>query len=123
MILVDTSVWVDHFSKPNLALADLLEAEEVLAHPFIIGELSMGSQPKRNLVGLLFLLNAAIIATNEEVLHFVATHKLHGVGIGYLDAHLLASTRMTPDTILWTRDRRLAAAATSLSINYVPRPN
>jgi predicted nucleic acid-binding protein len=123
MILVDTSVWVDHFSDPNPVLANLLDAAEILAHPFVIGELTMGSRPKRNLIGLLFKLDRALMATDQEVLHFVAAHKLHGVGIGYLDAHLLASTQMTPDTILWTRDKRLAAAAATLSINYVPRLN
>jgi predicted nucleic acid-binding protein len=123
MILVDTSVWVDHFSHPDPVLANLLNAEEILAHRFVIGELTMGSQPKPNLIGLLFQLDEAGMATDQEVRHFVARHKLHGVGIGYLDAHLLASTRMTPDTILWTRDKRLAAAAATLSINYVPRPN
>jgi hypothetical protein len=121
MILVDTSVWVDHFRDSDPVLTKLLHAEEVLTHPFVIGELAMGSQPKRNFIGLLFRLNEAVKATDEEVLHFVARHKLHGVGIGYLDAHLLASARMTPDTILWTRDRRLAAAAVALSINYASR--
>ena len=123
MILVDTSVWVDHFSDPNPLLANLLDAEVILAHPFVIGELPMGSKPKRNVIGPLFLLDRAITATDQEVLHFVETHRLHGVGIGYLDAHLLASTQMTPDTILWTHDKRLAAAAAALSINYEPRLN
>jgi len=123
LILVDTSVWVNHFNHSNSVLASLLEAEEILAHPFVIGELSMGSKPKRDFRNLLFQLDGAIMATDEEVLHFVAKHSLQGIGIGYLDAHLLASTRMTPDTTLWTQDKRLAAAAAALSLNYVPRFN
>lgn len=123
MILVDTSVWVDHFRDPDPVLAYLLDKELVLAHRFVIGELLMGSPPKPNLTSLLFQLDEAIIANDEEVRHFVGTHKLRGVGIGYLDAHLLASTRMTPDTVLWTRDKRLSAAAATLSINYVQRVN
>lgn len=123
MILVDTSVWVDHFSDPDPDMIRLLEADKVLAHPFVIGELAMGSQPKRDLLKHLFKLKQTVLATDPEVLHFVAIHNLHGVGIGYLDAHLLASVQMTPDTMLWTRDKRLAAVAANLSLSFTPALN
>ncbi|MEO7029610.1 MAG: type II toxin-antitoxin system VapC family toxin [Acidobacteriaceae bacterium] len=123
MILVDTSVWVDHFSDPDPDMIRLLEADKVLAHPFVIGELTMGSQPKRDLLKHLFKLKQTVLATDPEVLHFVAIHNLHGVGIGYLDAHLLASVQMTPDTMLWTRDKRLAAVAANLSLSFTPALN
>ncbi len=124
MILVDTSVWIDHFTAPDPALQLLLEAGEIRTHPFVIGELSMGSQPKNSPIKLLFKLKQVLRATDQEVLEFIRINKLHGIGIGYLDAHLLASARMTPDTTLWTQDKRLAAAAASLSLSYnAPRIN
>ncbi len=92
-------------------------------HPFIIGELAMGSQPSRSPVNSLFELKQVSKASDREVLEFVRRNKLYGIGIGYLDAHLLASARMTPDARLWTRDKRLATAATRLSVGYNPRLN
>jgi predicted nucleic acid-binding protein len=123
MILVDTSVWVDHFRFSDPAIMNLLNDGKVFTHPFVIGELTMGSQPKRNLLKHLFVLKQVSKATDAEVLHFVAKHKLHGLGIGYIDAHLLASVTMTPDTALWTRDKRLSTLAAKLSVEYVPRLN
>jgi predicted nucleic acid-binding protein len=123
MILVDTSVWVDHFRLKDPAMMDLLNAGKVLAHPFVIGELTMGSQPKRNMLKHLFVLKQVKRASDAEVLHFVAKHKLHGVGIGYIDAHLLASVTMTANTALWTRDKRLSTLASKLSVEYMPRLN
>ncbi len=95
MILVDTSVWIDHFTAPDPALQLLLEAGEIRTHPFVIGELSMGSQPKNSPIKLLFKLKQVLRATDQEVLEFIRINKLHGIGIGYLDAHLLASARTT----------------------------
>ena len=117
MILVDTSVWVDHLRKGEPVLARLLEAGRVLAHPFIIGELALGSLRNRStVIGALRNLGAATAASNEEVLAFIETQRLAGLGIGYIDAHLLASTRLTPGTSFWTRDRRLHAVAERLSL-------
>ena len=108
MILVDTSVWVDHLRQGERALADLLEAGMVLAHPFVIGELALGELRERELVlGALQGLPRARAASDGEVLHFIARHTLFGIGIGYVDAHLLAAVRLTPGSALWTRDRRL----------------
>ena len=117
MILVDTSVWVDHLRKGDQALARLLDSGMVLAHPFVIGELALG-----NLRQYDFILTAlqdlprAVVATQQEVLHFVAQHTLAGAGIGYVDAHLLAALRLTAGATLWTRDKRLLGVAQRLDL-------
>jgi len=112
MILVDTSVWVAHLRSGEPALAQRLNASEVLSHPLVIGELAMGNLRSRaELLGVLRNLPQATVATDDEVLAFIEREALHGLGIGYLDAHLLAATRLTPDARLWTFDRRLAEVA------------
>ena len=96
MILVDTSVWVDHLRRGDEALAGLLEAGRVLAHPFVIGELALGNIPRRDLVlRALQDLPQANVATDREVLYFIDRHRLFGLGIGYVDAHLLAAVSLT----------------------------
>lgn len=117
MILVDTSVWVDHLRRREPALADLLEAGGVVTHPFVIGELSLGRLRQRDIVlGALRQLPRAAVATDRETLDFIDRNALHGRGIGYVDAHLLAAARLSADTLLWTRDRRLAGAAERLGV-------
>lgn len=117
MILVDTSVWIDHFRVGDTRLARLLENGLVLAHPFVIGELALGSfRDPAAILGALELLPQADAATHEEVLAFITTANLPGSGIGYVDAHLLASVRLTPDAGLWTRDKRLDAVAGRLGL-------
>jgi predicted nucleic acid-binding protein len=111
MILVDTSVWVDHLRLGDKTLAGLLDAGRTLAHPFVIGELALGNLRRRELV-LAFLqdLPQALVADNQEMLHFIDLHGLSGLGIGYVDAHLLAAAQLT-GAHLWTRDRRLRSIA------------
>lgn len=117
MILVDTSVWMEHINREIGSLTDLLEAEEVLVHPFVIGELAMGNIRRREmLLGDLHKMPRAIIATDQEVLRLIGEHRLFGRGIGYIDAHLLAATRLSADASLWTFDQRLVAAALQLGI-------
>jgi len=117
LILVDTSVWIDHLQTSIGLLADALEAEDVLVHPFVIGELACGEMKERHKVlGLLTTLPSIVVATDEEVLLFIENHRLMGKGIGYVDAHLLASTTLTDGAQLWTRDRRLGALAAQLQI-------
>ncbi|WP_448167853.1 type II toxin-antitoxin system VapC family toxin [Burkholderia ambifaria] len=117
MILVDTSVWIDHLRAGDATLATLLEAERVLIHPFIIGELALGSMRDRQTVlDALRDLPAATPATDDEVQRMIDVVPLHGLGIGYVDAHLLASVRLTGGSKLWTRDRRLLAAAERLQL-------
>jgi predicted nucleic acid-binding protein len=124
VILVDTSVWVDHLRRVDEALAGLLDAGRVLAHPFVVGELALGGLRQRELVlsGLQHLPQATV-ATDQEVLHFIDQHLLFGLGIGYVDAHLLAAARLTAGAHLWTRDKRLqgAAARLGLAIDSLPR--
>jgi predicted nucleic acid-binding protein len=118
VILVDTSVWIDHLRKADQALANLLDDGEVLAHPFVIGELALGGLRQRDIVlSSLLDLPQAEVANDEEVLNFINDHKLFGLGIGYIDAHLLASVRLTLGAVLWTRDKRLASVATRLALN------
>lgn len=118
MILVDTSVWIDHLRAGEAELARLLETGLVATHPLVIGELAMGNLRARDTVlGLLQALPRAVAANDEEVLAYVARHRLFGIGIGYADAHLLAATQLTAGTSLWTRDRRLREAASRLGID------
>ncbi|HUP61283.1 MAG TPA: PIN domain-containing protein [Thermoanaerobaculia bacterium] len=117
MILVDTSVWIDHLRKGVPALAEALERGDVTTHPFIIGELACGSlKDRRQLLDLLAALPSAVVAADDETLLFIEERRLMGKGIGYLDAHLLASTALTAYTRLWTRDKRLAAVAIDLRL-------
>jgi hypothetical protein len=121
VILVDTSVWVDHLRAGDQALAGLLEAGKVLAHPFVIGELALGNLPQRDQVlrGLQDLPQANV-ATSREVLRFIDWHRLFGLDVGYVDAHLLASVKLTAGAGLWTRDRRLGRAAHRLGLAIAP---
>lgn len=119
MILADTSVWADHFRAGDQDLARLLQGGHILLHPFIIGELALGHLRKRAVViADLSALPRAAMATEDEVLNLIETESLSGRGIGYVDVHLLAATRLTPGAKLWTRDRRLAAVAESLSLAF-----
>jgi predicted nucleic acid-binding protein len=115
MILADTSVWVDHLSSGDHRLVEPLEQSQVLMHPFVLGELALGSLRQRDLVlGSMQDLPQAIVATDKEVLAFIEHRALFGLGIGYVDAHLLASVRLTAGASLWTRDKRLLAVAERL---------
>lgn len=117
MILVDTSVWIDHLRRGDTPLATLLDAGRVLSHPFVVGELALGGLRQRDIVlGALRDLPQASVATGMEVMDFIGRHALYGLGIGYVDAHLLAAVRLTPGTSLWTRDKRLLAAAEQLGL-------
>jgi predicted nucleic acid-binding protein len=116
VILVDTSVWVDHLRRSNEQLSALLHRNEVLAHCFVIGELALGGIDQRGVLAHLMELPAAKVASDEEVLWFIEQEKLHGSGIGYVDAHLLAATRIMTGTMFWTRDKRLHIAAEKLGL-------
>lgn len=115
MILADTSVWVDHLRAGDRALAALLDAGMVLAHPFVIGELALGNLCQREIVlKALADLPHASIATDAEVLHFIERYALSGRGIGYIDAHLLAAVKLTGGVELWTNDKSLHRVAVEL---------
>jgi len=117
MILVDTSVWIDHLHQSESALVGLLEQAQVCIHPMIIGELALGSLRNRSaLLELLADLPGIPVATHSELLNFVESHTLYGLGLSLVDAHLLASLRLAGSSQLWTRDRPLHAAAGGLAI-------
>lgn len=116
MILVDSSVWADQFRSGDVRLTGLLEHQRVLMHPLVAGEIAMGSLSQRAAkLGWLDGLPQAEPASNEEVRRLVERAKLYSRGIGFIDAHLLASAILS-DARLWTRDRRLHAAAEELGI-------
>lgn len=120
MILVDTSVWVDHLRRGDARLSTLLETARVLAHPFVVGEIACGSLSDRTVVlELLRDLPMAAVAEAEEVLDFLDRQRIHGKGLGYVDVHLLASVVLTPGARLWTRDRRLREIAMSLGCAHI----
>jgi predicted nucleic acid-binding protein len=118
LILADTSVWIDHLRSGQDRLAALLEDGAILAHPWVTGELALGNLRDRdNVLGLIARLPHAVIATEEEVRRMIDDEALYGAGIGYVDAQLLASSRLTPDARLWTNDRRLSRVATQLGLS------
>ncbi len=119
MILVDSSVWIGHLRDGDQVLTALLDRGEVLLHPWVIGELALGHlRGRAEILRLLAHLPQAMVATPVELLGFIERHGLSGLGIGYVDAHLLAATMLTHDAKLWTRDRRLHAAAERLDVAY-----
>lgn len=120
MILVDTSVWVDHLRANDAGLAYWLNNGQVLIHPCIIGEIVLGNLKNRELViGALKEMPSITQATDHEVLDFIESNRLYGQGIGYVDAHLLAAVRLTPGTRLWTRDKRLRVAGDKLGLTLM----
>lgn len=123
MILVDTSVWVDHLRIGDAQLVHLLERANVIMHPFVVGEIACGSlRDRMSILELLQDLPAAAVAEGEEVLGFIERHVLHGKGIGYVDAHLLASVALTEGATLWTRDKKLRAVAAALGCAFQDAP-
>jgi predicted nucleic acid-binding protein len=118
MILADTSIWIDHFRHSDPRLESILENDQIFMHPLVLGELALGNlSPRAKLLADLKDLPQIDTAMDDEVLRFVEVHKLFGIGIGYIDAHLLVSARLVPDTTIWTRDKRLESAAARLGLN------
>ncbi len=118
MVLVDTSVWVAHLRGGNIGLEALLDDGHVVCHPFIVGELACGNLKNRSgILSLFQALPTAACAEHKEVMRFIEGHSLMGKGLGYLDIHLLASARLT-GVPLWTLDRKLGMASSSLGLKY-----
>jgi predicted nucleic acid-binding protein len=119
VILADTSIWIEHLRAGVPALASVLEQGRVSIHPCVVGELACGNlRNRKEVLDLLGRLQRAPVATDAEVLGFIEARALMGRGIGYVDVHLLASVALADTARLWTRDRRLAAVATELSLSF-----
>ena len=119
-VLVDTSVWVDHFRNRNEDLVNLLTLDMVLSHPLIVTELACGTPPaprSRTLADVATLAQARQ-ATLEEVRGFIEREQLYGLGCGVVDLALLASTLLTPGSRLWSLDRRLAQLAQRFGVAF-----
>jgi len=120
MILVDTSIWIDHLRKGNEILASLLINSQVVMHPFVIGELACGNlKNRKSLLRLLQNLPETRVTSQDETLFFIERQALMGTGIGYIDVHLLAATALDGGTRLWTRDKRLHAVARELNLAWL----
>jgi predicted nucleic acid-binding protein len=114
VILIDTSIWIDHLRAGSGGLAKLLDAGRVLMHPFVIGELALSQIRQREIIlGALSNLPRAELATDAEVLGFINREALFGRGLRYVHAHLLASVRLTPGAALWTTDAKFAMSQRS----------
>jgi predicted nucleic acid-binding protein len=121
LILVDTSVWIDHLRHGDAILAGLLDRGRVLGHPFVVGELATGGLRQREIIlHALRGLPRATVADDSEVLDFIERETLFGSGFGYIDVHLLAAVRLTSGALLWTRDKRLQAVARRMAIAARP---
>jgi predicted nucleic acid-binding protein len=119
VILVDTGVWIDHLRRGDQLLFAMLERGDVLGHPWVTGELALGNlQRREETLHLIGQLPQATLATPAEILEFIDRHELAGVGVGYVDAQLLAATRLTADARIWTRDRRLREAAERVGVAF-----
>ena len=121
-VLIDTSVWIDHFRKGNDVLVELIELDHALTHPMVIGEIACGTLPAPriqtlNSIGLLQPCNQVSLS---EVMEFIEREKLYGSGCGLVDMSLLASTVITPGAELWTLDKRLAELAARFGVAYWP---
>jgi hypothetical protein len=119
LILVDTSVWVDHLRRGDPGLVGLLERSIVIMHPFVVGEIACGTLHNREaILELLQDLPTAAVAEGDEVLRYIESHVLHGKGIGYVDVHLLASVALTEGARIWTRDKKLRLVAQVIGCAY-----
>lgn len=117
MILVDSSVWIDHLSRGDDHLMHLLNDARVVTHPFVVAEIMLGSLRRRETVlSMLTELPEVVVADPDEIVPFIRRWRLWGRGIGLVDVHLLAGACLTPGVRLWTRDKRLAGVAADLGV-------
>jgi predicted nucleic acid-binding protein len=117
VILVDSSVWIDHLHRTDTRLVGLLDDVRVCTHPMVIEELALGTlRRRRHVLDSLGSLPWAPVATHDEVLAFVDAHRLFGLGLSLVDAHLVAAARLSETTQVWTRDRSLRSTANRLGV-------
>ena len=118
MILADTSIWIDYFRSGNEEMRKWLDHGQIVIHPFLIGELYLGSLRERTkTLAFLDRLPRVRVARLDEVRQMIETRSLFSQGIGLTDAHLVASIFLTPSTRLWTRDKELRRVAESLGVH------
>lgn len=119
MILVDSSIWIKHLRNTDTTLVRLLGDNQVLVHPFIIGEIACGNFSNRSeVLSELRDLPFLPVTSDDEVLYFIEQNKMMRRGIGYIDAHLLASVALAPPARLWTQDRQLKAISDTMNLAY-----
>lgn len=119
MILADTSIWVDHFGRRDAELYRQLLQDNIATHPFIVTELALGSLPDRHkTLAALELLPEVKVAHTDEVRSMIESRKLFRRGLGFVDAHLIAATLLTPGTVLWSRDKQLRTIAQAMGISH-----
>jgi len=112
VILADTSIWIDHFRSADAELRRIIEDDRLLCHPCVIGELALGSlRDRSDVIAFLSAQRGAVVATHDEIMIMIDRHGIFSMGIGYTDAHLLASVLLDHKVSLWTKDKRLRAAA------------
>ena len=118
MILADTSIWIDHFRSGDPELQRALRRGQVVIHPWVIAELALGSlRDRAKTLAILDLLPQAAMAQTSELRMLIEARSLYNMGIGLIDAHLIASTFLAPTTLLWTRDKRLRKVAENFRIS------
>lgn len=121
MIIVDTGIWIDHLKETDPVLALLANRLDALLHPFVLGEIALGSLARRaDLLDRMAMLPKPPVARHVHVIQLIEAERLFSTGIGYVDAHLLASARLLPGSTVWTRDARLRAQAERLGLAYTP---
>ena len=119
MILPDTAIWIDHIHGKDAQLEFLLRCDRVLVHPFVIGEIALGSMKRYDaVIEAMTILRAAPVAADEDVRFMINQHAIMGTGIGYVDAHILASAKLVPGSSIWTRNKRLNAVAQRLGVAW-----
>ena len=121
-VLLDTSVWVDHFRRANAALVHLVTLDQALTHPLVVVELACGTPPapRTKALGDMALLGSVRHASLDEVRDFIEREGLYGLGCGLVDLVLLCSVLITPNTRLWTMDKRLHEMAARFNVSYEP---
>jgi predicted nucleic acid-binding protein len=119
-VLIDTSVWIDHFRKSNVSLVTLLSQDSAFTHPMVIGEIACGTPPapRTRTLGDLRLLPMIKDAGLRETMAFIERESIYGMGCGLVDVVLLTSTLITPGAKLWTLDKRLARLAERFGVAY-----
>jgi len=122
-VLIDTSIWIDHFRNRNDALVTLIGLDLALTHPMVVLEIACGTPPSPRIQTLnnIGLLQPSNQASLSEVMEFIEHEKLYGLGCGLVDMALLASTLITPGTELWTLDKRLADLASRFGVAHQPK--